>query len=184
MFRRLLALSATAACVTTAASDTPASAASRAGCAGAGIQPAAHNLVSVRTATRCLINRERARHGLRRLRPALSLRAAATGYARHMAREDFFAHVSPGGSTMLGRIRRTAYLDGARSWSVGENLAWGAGSRATPRQIVRVWMDSPPHRANILRADFRHLGIGLAVGAPVHGVAGGVTYVTEFGRRS
>jgi uncharacterized protein YkwD len=46
-------------------------------------------------------------------------------------------------------------------------------------------MASPGHRANILRAAFREIGIGIAPGAPVVGLSGdpAVTYTNEFGTR-
>ena len=50
----------------------------------------------------------------------------------------------------------------------GENLAWGSGSRSTPSSIVRAWMASDGHRANILSAAFRDIDHG-SPGAPVVG---------------
>jgi len=65
---------------------------------------------------------------------------------------------------------------------VGENIAYGSGDRSSPRSIGAAWMNSPPHRANILRASFREIGIGLASGTPVS--VRGATYTTDFGQRS
>jgi uncharacterized protein YkwD len=96
---------------------------------------------------------------------------------------NFFSHESPGGSDLADRVRRTGYLDGARSWALGENIAWGSGSRATPASIVGVWMNSSGHRDNILDRGFEHIGIGVARGAPVPDVSDGATYTTDFGRR-
>jgi uncharacterized protein YkwD len=86
---------------------------------------------------------------------------------------------------MMSRIQGSHYLDGARSWSLGENIAWGSGTLATPRSIVRAWMHSPEHRANILNGGFRDIGIGIATGAPVPlgSRLGGATYTTDFGTR-
>jgi uncharacterized protein YkwD len=97
-----------------------------------------------------------------------------------MVRRHYFSHVSLSGSTFLQRIKRTGYLRRARSWSAGENIAWGSGGYATPRSIVRAWMNSPPHRENILNGRFREIGLGVARGAPR---GGGATYVNEFGYR-
>jgi uncharacterized protein YkwD len=99
-----------------------------------------------------------------------------------MARQRFFSHNSLGGASFVDRIRRTGYLTGARSWTVGENIAYGSGRRSTPRSIGSAWMHSPPHRANILSGSFHAIGIGIASGTPVGG--GGGTYTTDFGRRS
>jgi uncharacterized protein YkwD len=151
-------------------------------CAGANLTPSAASAAKVRSATLCLLNRQRTRHGLRRLRAQRSLSHAATKYARLMVTKHFFDHVSPAGSTMSSRIARTSYLHHTRAWSLGENLAWGAGSASTPAQIVNAWMHSPGHRRNILDPSFTEIGIGIALGSPNGG--SGATYVNEFGRRA
>ncbi|HEX6654245.1 MAG TPA: CAP domain-containing protein [Thermoleophilaceae bacterium] len=132
-------------------------------------------------ATLCQLNVDRARAGLRPLRLNRRLSAAARRHSRAMARRHFFSHNSLNGSSFLDRIRRTGYLRGARSWTVGENIAYGSGRLSTPRSIGRAWMNSPGHRANILSSSFRAIGIGIAAGTPSGG--GGATYTTDFGRR-
>ncbi|MET0615934.1 MAG: CAP domain-containing protein [Thermoleophilaceae bacterium] len=132
-------------------------------------------------ATLCRLNAERARHRLSPLRLNRRLAAAARGHSRAMARRHFFSHDSLTGASFLDRIRGTGYLRGARSWSVGENIAYGSGRLSTPNAIGRAWMNSPGHRANILSRSFRSIGIGIAAGTPVG--RGGATYTTDFGRR-
>jgi uncharacterized protein YkwD len=153
-----------------------------AACSGAN---ASASQVSNRTlvrATLCVLNAERARRDLGPLRLNRKLSAAGRGHSLAMARDKFFSHDSLGGATFVDRIRRTGYLTGARSWYVGENIAYGSGSRSSPRSIGTAWMNSPPHRANILSKSFREIGIGLALGTPVG--SGGATYTTDFGQRS
>jgi uncharacterized protein YkwD len=156
-------------------------------CPGAGSIPTARTLDDARDATVCLVNRERTKRGLRALRTNGTLQSSATAYARDMVRREFFAHVSPNGETLTQRIKDdTRYLAEARGWQIGENLAWGTGTLATPGQIVAGWMASPPHRANILNAGFREMGMGIALGAPVAGAtaaSGAATYANQFGRR-
>jgi len=159
-----------------------ASAADATACRGANLTPSPRTAVAVRQATLCLLNRERARHGLRRLREHRSLGNAAKKYARLMVDKRFFDHVSPAGSTMSSRVKRTTYLKSTRAWSLGENIAWGSGTAATPARIVNAWMHSAGHRANILNSKFREIGIGIALGAPNGG--SGATYVNDFGRRA
>jgi uncharacterized protein YkwD len=173
------------AAATTAAAAVAAPTANAAQCTGADVKPTHANVRLVRHATLCLLNVQRRSHGLRALRGNRRLRHAASPYAHLMATHDFFSHQTAS-STPLSRIRRTGYLRGARRWTVGENLAWGTGSFATPRQTVRGWMHSPGHRANILNGSFRHIGIGIAPGAPVRVSAAtpGATYATDFGARS
>jgi uncharacterized protein YkwD len=114
------------------------------------------------------------------------LDGAAQRYAGAMVAGAFFGHVSPSGSTLEQRIREgTRYLARSLRYVIGENLAWGQGERGTPREIVNAWMHSPGHRANILRAAFREIGIGIVPGAPVTGLSGtAATYANEFGRRA
>lgn len=185
MALRIRIASVLASALTLAAVPAPTVAA--ADCAGADDSPATIELAAARQATLCLLNQERASRELPKLRENTELRGTAQSYARLMVRERFFDHVSPGGSTMLQRIKRgTDYLAQGSSWAVGENLAWGAGGAETPRRIVQAWMRSPGHKRNILDRRFRDLGIGIAEGAPTNDVSassGASTYATTFGRR-
>ena len=97
------------------------------GCANTNLKPTRANLELVRAAVLCLHNRERARHGLPRLRENPLLRRAAERHTDNMVSERFFDHTSPSGSTMVERIRRTGYTKRASSWALGENIALGLG---------------------------------------------------------
>jgi uncharacterized protein YkwD len=130
-------------------------------------------------ATLCLLNQQRADNGLKALTESTTLDRAAGGYAADMVKRGFFDHVSPGGGTMLDRIKAAGWVP-TGSWSAGENIAWGSGSLATPASIVNGWMHSAGHRANILTASFTQIGIGIAAGAPQRGIRDGGTYVTDF----
>lgn len=178
-----LACTALLACI---ALGLPGSASAASSCADAGTVPSAENVAAVKSATLCLLNRERTSRGLPRLSANRQLAKAAQRHSANMVRHGFFDHVSPSGSTLNTRVKGgTSYLRGAvRSWSLAENIAWGSGELASPRQIVRSWMSSAGHRRNILERRFRHIGIGVATGAP--GDAGGrpaATYTTDFGAR-
>jgi uncharacterized protein YkwD len=142
--------------------------------------PSPASAAKVRKATLCLLNAQRRAHGLKKLRANGRLRHAATGYARFMVKRNFFAHEGPDGSTPLSRIRSTRYLRGARSWAIGENLAWGTGSLATPRSIMKAWMESSGHRANVVKRAYREIGIGVVTGVPTDRDSG-ATYTTDFG---
>jgi len=164
----------------------PSAASAATPCPDAEIMPTKTNSGKVRAATLCLINQERTSRGLSQLRSSRHLQKAATRYSQLMVAQRFFGHVSPSGSTLVKRVRKgTKYLRGARSWALGENLAWGSGRFATPASTVVAWMNSPGHRRNILTRRFRHIGIGIATGAPVatNGLKA-ATYTTDFGRRS
>jgi uncharacterized protein YkwD len=139
------------------------------------------SLSAARMATLCLLNAERGRHHEGRLSSNPKLAVAARRHARDMVRNRYFAHDAPSGQNFVQRIKDAHYVPPASSWSLGENLAWGDESSSTPRQIVRSWMASPAHRANILKARFREIGIAVVAGAPVAGVRRAATYATEFG---
>ncbi len=135
-----------------------------------------------RDATLCLLNRARTRHGLPSLRLNAKLSHAADRHSRDMVRHRYFAHDSRNGRSPFDRMRATHYVPRSASWWLGENIGWGSGSLMQPIAMVRMWMHSPPHRANILSRHFRDIGIGIAPGAPVGG--GGATYTTDFGQHS
>lgn len=130
-------------------------------------------------AIRCLVNRERERQDLPRLRADARLADAAAEHSRDMVRRRFFDHVSPGGSTPARRVSRAGY-----AWtSLGETIAWGTGPYGTPAGTVERWMDSPPHRRILLEPRLRDIGVGVAEGAPVRGASGGTTVTADLGRR-
>ena len=154
-------------------------------CQSADALPGQVSVTDAREAMLCLMNAQRTARGLGRLRAQPALAPVAGRFARQMVRDRFFDHTSPGGSTMLSRIKGTSYLRHARSWTVGENLAWGTGTLASPRATVEAWMRSADHRANLLDRGFADVGIGIATGAPTALDADetGGTYVSDFGRR-
>ena len=147
-------------------------------CPGAGEEPAEISLEASERATFCLINRERTRRGIRKLRRNPRLDLASRRHARSMAARNFFEH-----GNFVGRIRSANYLRGARGWRLGENIAWGSGVLSSPDEIVDAWMHSPGHRANILQRAFREIGIGIARGTPNRSYEDGATYATDFGTR-
>jgi uncharacterized protein YkwD len=149
-------------------------------CTSGSASPSRANLRSIAAATICLLNAERAGAGLPPLALNPKLIRASAGMSALMVRQHFFAHDTPGGRSLVDRIRPTGYIKG--NWSLGENIAWGSGGLATPRAIVNGWMHSKGHRENILYARFKDIGIGVTLGAPQRGLNGGATYVTDFGR--
>jgi uncharacterized protein YkwD len=159
----------------------PASA--RSACTGATAMPDSANVNVVKSVTLCLLNRERAQHGLRPLHENRQLERAAHRHSGDMVAHKVFSHSSSNGGAFDGRIRGAGYLRRASSWMVGENIAFGSGPLASARAIVNEWMHSPGHRANILNGAFHDIGVGIVYGTPAHGGGQGATYTTDFGRR-
>ena len=116
----------------------------------------------------CVVRTHRADAGEGALRRDETLALAASRHSEDMVRRRYFSHTSPGGDGPADRLRRIGYFASraARSWSVGEVLAWGVGTASTPRRIVRGWLDSPAHRRVVLSARFDHAGVGVQRGEP------------------
>jgi uncharacterized protein YkwD len=133
----------------------------------------------------CLINEERAAYRVPPVQPNAALRQAALSHSTEMVNLSYFEHTSPVGVTFVQRINDTGYTRGARSWEVGENLVWGTGVLSTPQSLVTSWMNSPPHRENLLRSQFREIGIAAVAGTPKSRLdLTGVTVSSEYGYRS
>ena len=111
-----------------------------------------------------LVNVERAKAGL----PALTTNSTLTAAANKRAQEikQTFSHTRPNGTscfTVLGEY-------GVSYRTAGENIAYG---QKTPQEVVNGWMNSPGHRANILKSSFGKVGIGVYQ-------SGGVYYWTQL----
>jgi uncharacterized protein YkwD len=132
------------------------------GCEGSWLRPVPANEAQVHAATVCLINAQRARHGLAPLTENVLLQRAAELHSLDMGKREFFEHRNPDGVHPDARIIRQGYPP----ILVGENLAWGELAESPPARIVALWMKSPGHRANVLEAGYREIGVGLAFGAP------------------
>lgn len=131
------------------------------------------------------INQIRRGRGLRPLRHNGRLAAAADFHSKDMARRGYFEHDSASGTAFWRRIERFYPSRGFSSWTVGENLLWGSNTYGAGF-AVREWMNSPPHRANLLSRDWREIGIGAVVAPSAPGEYRGraVTIVTaDFGSR-
>ena len=77
-----------------------------------------------------------------------------------------------------------AYLAGASTYSIGENIEWGTGPYGTPRQAMNGWLHSPEHLQNILDGAFHDLGIGYLPGQSFQGQTGATLWSQEFGGKS
>lgn len=126
------------------------------------ISPAQPDIDTLRTLSGHVFeftNRERTRKNLNRLEPDDALWRIACYYSRDMLKRDFFRHEDPDGNGPSGRLaKRHRRLIG----EAGENLWERSGPRTpTPdflaKKIVEQWMNSPPHRKNILRPRFTHM---------------------------
>ena len=132
------------------------------------------------------INKYRTNNGLRKLSTSTPLQTAATKHAVNMAKHGYFSHNWSSGASYGTWIRSYWPGSGYTSWSVGENLYWAAPS-ATSSSVLRAWRNSSGHNANLLRSNWRNIGLGaVRVEDPLgfYGRFGSVTIVAaEFGYR-
>jgi uncharacterized protein YkwD len=132
------------------------------------------------------INTVRANHGLRRLRGNARLRDAAKTHNAVMASHGYCAHDWWDGTPISTWIWWFWPGPGYTYAAAGENLYWSS-SRPTARQVVRWWMHSPPHRANVLGRWRRIAVSAIRIRNPIGDFSrySAITTVTvEFGRRS
>ncbi|MYR00929.1 CAP domain-containing protein [Streptomyces sp. SID6139] len=114
-----------------------------------------------------LVNDERAKAGCSALSANSALTNLAESFSDDMAARGFFSDTDPDGKSPWDRAT-AAGVSGLGA----ENIARGP---ADPAAVVKAWMASPEHRANILNCDFHTLGVG------VHFGAGGPWWTEEFG---
>jgi uncharacterized protein YkwD len=93
------------------------------------------------------MNRVRVNHGLPRVRRAACTEQVADRWSRHLAATGLFYHQS-----------MTNILDKCSARYAGETLGRGT---MTPRRLVRMWLNSPPHRAVLLSGKPRRIGLGV-----------------------
>jgi len=135
-----------------------------------------------------LTNEERTRRGLRELQFDKRLRIAARQHSNDMLNRKYLSHNSGDNisKTPLHRI----YNSGLSVLVVGENIAENKGGtvRALLKEnpdslakiVIKEWMNSPPHKENILNPDFTHLGIGYIAYKNTHKVTQNFADEREF----
>jgi uncharacterized protein YkwD len=116
-----------------------------------------------------LLNEARASAKVSAVQPDAELRVMALAHSVDMVEQHFFGHVSPTTGGPEDRARASGFLVSL----VGENVA----AAATPEVAHEGLMSSPGHRANMLRAEFTHVGIGATKND------NGLVVTMVFGRR-
>ncbi|RYD06194.1 hypothetical protein N752_04715 [Desulforamulus aquiferis] len=101
-----------------------------------------------------LVNVERAKQGLKPVVAKQDLTQVAQLKAQDMLQKKYFSHTSPTYGSPFDMMRK----HGISYTAAGENIAMG---QRTAEQVMKDWMNSPGHRANILNANFNELGVGI-----------------------
>ena len=120
----------------------------------------ARTVAEIRNRIEYLVNRQRAQHGLGRLRPHDRTQYWARDHSQDMGRAGTIYHDSRLGSEVP-----------ARASAYGENVARTTAADAA-RAAMRMFMASSGHRQNILYSRWSRMGIGVAK-------RGGYTYITQ-----
>lgn len=164
-----------------AADDPYAALLAPSGTCGAAADMLGLDAATAQTAMLCLTNYARAQSGLPplRLNPTLNTAGQAKLAADLSCAE--FSH-TPCGQPFDSVF--ATYVQGATSYQIGENIAWGTGSFGTPRSTMNGWLHSEGHRENILTAAYAELGIGYLAGQTFQGNSGATLWSQEFGARS
>lgn len=108
-----------------------------------------------------MINRERQKQGLSPLLADTAMRRVAIAHSRDMMARGYFSHETPEGRDPFDRMKtaRIKYI------VAGENLAIARTLGIAHEGL----MNSPGHRANILKPSYGRVGIGIADGG-LHGL--------------
>lgn len=104
-----------------------------------------------------LVNQERAKAGLKPLQMDWELQRVARIKSCDMAENNYFSHESPSYGSPFAMMKQF----GIQYKTAGENIASG---QRTPTEVMQSWMNSSGHRANILKPEYTHLGVGYCVG--------------------
>src|SRR4051794_23123213 len=127
-------------------------------CNSASVPATESTIRELGNSVRCLVNQERAIHGLAKLDRNESLKTASQWHVKTMVETGCLAHRCPDEDDLDTRLDRAGYFDGAESWRYAENTGCGASAEA----MVANWMHTVYHRINILDPDFRDIGVGVS----------------------
>jgi uncharacterized YkwD family protein/spore coat assembly protein SafA len=100
-----------------------------------------------------IVNQERQKNGLAAIQMDWELQRVARTKACDMAQKGYFSHTSPTYGSPFDMMKQF----GISYRTAGENIAQG---QRTPQEVMQSWMNSSGHRANILKSDFTHIGVG------------------------
>lgn len=104
-----------------------------------------------------LVNAERSKAGVKPLALNWELSRVAKFKSEDMRDNNYFSHTSPTYGSPFNMIKNF----GISYSAAGENIAAG---QKTADEVMKAWMNSSGHKANILNANYTQLGVGKATG--------------------
>ncbi|EPD53990.1 CAP domain-containing protein [Paenisporosarcina sp. FSL H8-0542] len=114
---------------------------------------ASGNVSSIEQQVLTLTNQERAKEGLKPLATDAALMDSARAKSADMSKNNYFSHTSPTMGSPFDQMK----AKGIQYKAAAENIAMG---QKTAAEVVKGWMESPGHRANIMNGTYTHIGIG------------------------
>jgi uncharacterized protein YkwD len=174
---REISLTPTAAAARSSAA--PVAVAAAAPCRGAGTQPRRGGERTAIKAVLCLMNQLRRSARLKPLQWSPKLARAARAHTNDMVKRHFYAHEMPPGAALSARLRRAKW----RGRGSGENLGLANLILASPKYMIQAWLNSPPHRANILSRNWKAVGIAMQPKDPLGRLTGAGIYTVDFGTK-
>jgi uncharacterized protein YkwD len=107
-----------------------------------------------------LLNKKREENGLKRLVWNDDVAKVARQHSQNMAEFKYFSHRGLDDSMVSDRADRSGLV----KWSsIGENIAFNRGYKDPIEVAVRLWIESPSHRRNLLNSEWRESAVGIAV---------------------
>lgn len=122
-----------------------------------------------------LHNQERQARGLQPLAINSLLNSSAQNKAEAMLASNCWSHYCPNGKSPWEFFNEVGYV----YIYAGENLAHGFSNAES---VMQAWMNSPTHRANVLKSEFEEVGIGIAYGS-FQGQEDNIVIAVHFGTR-
>ncbi|BDH60209.1 hypothetical protein MTP04_03390 [Lysinibacillus sp. PLM2] len=115
--------------------------------------PNIDNIKAIENEVIALTNQERAKQGLPPLKQNWELSRVARYKSEDMSDKNYFSHTSPTYGSPFNMIKSFGISHSAAA----ENIAQG---QRTAAEVVKAWMNSSGHRANILNGTYTEIGVG------------------------
>ena len=120
------------------------------------------NTASIERIAFDLINQKRVENGFRQLEWSDEVARIARQHSQDMAEFKYFGHRGLDDSMVSDRADRS----GLKKWrAIGENIAFNRGYKDPVEVAVKLWLESPSHRQNLLKSDWGESAVGIAVAA-------------------
>lgn len=121
------------------------------------------------------INEARIAHGVGPLKLSTVLSRPARQHGAYLARTGKLDHTGADGKPFYVRLYKAGF---SRRKAVGENLGMSSGCETQlADEMIQMWLESPGHRANLLSARYKVVGIAIVAAAD----CSNTVYNTDFG---